>query len=170
MNGHPQVKAICREEQQRLRRYRTAWKWLWWSIAIAVAAPFVGPLIGISPWLLIATYYLATVLAVCYYQKHFRVIPCPLCKPGYVRIFEDWICGHTNCYHKHTHTELPTRRTFLERCASCNEIPPAIICPDCRAPIILRVTSSTKEAAWLPDSPPVVPADHPPRRIVKDLR
>ena len=64
MNGHPEVKAICRKEQQRLRRYRTAWKWLLWSFAVAVAAPFVGPLIGISPWLLLATYYLATVLAV----------------------------------------------------------------------------------------------------------
>jgi hypothetical protein len=32
----------------------------------------------------------------------------------------------------------------LERCASCNQTPPAIICPDCRAPIILRDTSSTQ--------------------------
>jgi hypothetical protein len=69
MNGHPQVKAICREQQQRLRRYRTAWKWLFWSFVVAVAAPIVGPLIGT---LLIATYSLATVLAVRHYREHFR--------------------------------------------------------------------------------------------------
>ena len=98
MNGHPEVKAICRKEQQHLRRYRTAWKWHLWSPAVAAAATIVEPLIGTSAWLLIATYYLATVLAVFHYRQHFQkhgFIPCPLCKPGYVPVFEDWICGRS---------------------------------------------------------------------------
>jgi hypothetical protein len=104
-----------------------------------------------------------------------KALVCPRCDTGN-NIWNPWVCGFCHWTHTHTNLLLRNRRSYLEECKKCSRSPLAVICRECRQPLIPddAFTHNPTKSAWFPDYPPVtekppVIEDRHPRRIVEHL-